>query len=46
MHGFNMELSITNYIVISITNYADEESDDDEEKNQVKNVYIHGKLSY
>lgn len=36
-----MELSITNYIVISTTNYADGESDNDEEKKRVKNVCIH-----
>lgn len=27
IHGFNMQVSKTNYIVISITNYADGESD-------------------
>lgn len=46
MYGFNMQLSITNYIVISITNYTDRESDNDEEIKQMKNVYIHGKFSY
>lgn len=39
-------MGLTNYIVINITNYTDGESDYDEEIKQMKNVYIHGNLSY